>query len=871
MAALIEKLLIRWNQLILKNSIAVLILIPLLAVLSLYYTVNNLGMNTDTTDMLSQDLQWRQLDIEYEQSFDHTTDNLILVVEAATADEAMDAATRLEKFLQDNKSRFKSIHYTPGLAFIRESSLLYMDMDELQKVSDTLARNQAFLGYLLNDQSLPGLFEMLNEAIKARDEGEETDIDPVLEEINQALIAVSAGQHYRLSWQKLLMGETDSKTVYREFITVQPVMDYASLLPAEEIIADIKQWAKQLNITEEYHQSLKLTGSVALSHEEMLAVSEANIKAIIIALVLVAIVMTFGIGSIKLVGSILISLLIGLVLTAGFATITVGELNLISVAFAVLYIGLGVDFAIHYCLRYRELKLEDNISSSSALDHTSSTIGASLLICAITTAIGFYSFMPTDYDGVAELGWISGSGMFISLIITLSFLPALLKHISLEPSNKVLQKENKWSKKFLAIPQTAYRVIICIAIILCCLSIWLSQDVYFDNNTLNLQPTDNEAIKTFKELLEDDDISPLRNVVLANSREQALEMKQALEALPVVDKVIWLESFVPENQDEKLPVIDDMYLLQGGLFAESGRKEHPIEDKLSSLQTVSESIANSQIRTAITEQFKTTLDVFISNLADYDKTQKDVLLNNLEDALLISLKGRLDLLEASLETEGLVLEDLPESFTSRWLKNNKYLLEILPTKNLKDNDSLNEYVASTQSAVPTVIGSPVVSVEAGNAVVKAFIEAFSYAFMSITILLLFLMPGKSDSLYVLIPLLLAALMTAAISVLISMPLNFANIIALPLLFGIGVDSAIHLIHRSYNANKDDVLLANSSARGILISTLTTVLSIGNLAFSPHVGTASMGLLLAIGIIMALICTLILIPALLTTRINCATN
>ena len=146
----------------------------------------------------------------------------------------------------------------------------------------------------------------------------------------------------------------------------------------------------------------------------------------------------------------------------------------------------------------------------------------------------------------------------------------------------------------------------------------------------------------------------------------------------------------------------------------------------------------------------------------------------------------------------------------------------------------------------------------------AFGQAFLYAFIAITLVLYLLLARKKDVFLVLIPLLAAAVITGGASVLAGMPLNFANVIALPLLLGIGVDSGIHIIHR-YRTDLPDgkSILATSSARAVLVSSLTTMGGVGNLALSPHAGTASMGLLLTLGIGVTLVCMLLVLPALLT--------
>ena len=214
-------------------------------------------------------------------------------------------------------------------------------------------------------------------------------------------------------------------TRYREFILTQPKLDYAGFFPATPAIDSIRGAYDELGIAASPGAALRLTGATMLAHEEMLSVMKGTETAILLALCLVTVIMVTGLSSLRLALVTVISLVTGLAYTAAFAILTVGELNLISVAFAVLYIGLGVDFAIHYCLRYRE-HLIDGADRGGALDQTSVNIGGSLFLCAVSTAIGFFAFIPTDYTGVAELGWISGFGMFISFAVTITVIPALL-------------------------------------------------------------------------------------------------------------------------------------------------------------------------------------------------------------------------------------------------------------------------------------------------------------------------------------------------------------------------------------------------------------------------------------------------------------
>ena len=176
---------------------------------------------------------------------------------------------------------------------------------------------------------------------------------------------------------------------------------------------------------------------------------------------------------------------------------------------------------------------------------------------------------------------------------------------------------------------------------------------------------------------------------------------------------------------------------------------------------------------------------------------------------------------------------------------------------------MDRFVAAVRKVAPDAIGFPVIYLEAGDAVVKSFQQALVLAIIAVTILLLVLLRPKSDTLFVLLPLLLAGGLTGAASVVLGVPFNFANVIALPLLLGIGVDSGIHMVHRMRAAPPaSGLILETSTARAVLYSSLTTMCSFGNLAVSPHRGMASMGALLTVGIAFTLLCTLVVLPALM---------
>ena len=861
----------------------VLAVVFALTFLAFRYTADNLKMNTDTEDMLSTELAWRKLDKEYEELFPQYDDNILIVVEAGTPDQALDAAGLLYQRLQQEQALFNRVYYPNGLPVFRESGLLYLDTGELQDLSDNLAGIQPFLAKLIRDPSFRGLFGVLSDAIDALEDGEEIDIAPVLTQINAAVAALDDDEPFRVSWQQLMSGEnrnTDTQgdttpagdnhgeTTYREFIILQPKLDFGGFFPATQAIDRIHGIYEDLDIASSPGADIHLTGNVVLAHEELQSVMKGAETAVFLALCLVTIIMLLGLGSAKLALVTIISLVTGLVFTAAFATVTVGRLNLISVAFAVLYIGLGVDAAIHYCLRYKEY-LTAGENSRTALNNTSTSIGGSLFLCAASTAIGFFAFIPTDYTGVAELGWISGFGMMISFVVTLTVIPALLAlaPLKLGPDKNSPPEDRAGRYRLIDLPTAHAGKILGVTAVLVIASALLLTNLRFDHNPLNLHDQDGAALNTFRRLLADNSLSPWTSVMIAADAAEAARYEALFAGSDLVEQTRSVADFIPGDQEEKLSVIDEMSLLLGDLSggdpAAAGSDPAARAAAVSAFREKLQEtrLAGDPVIPALRENLARLLE-------ESDPSVRADKLARLEHSVLASLPGRLDALTASLNADFISLENLPPDLRQRWVSaDGQRRIEIYPEKDMQDNVALREFVRGIQAISPRVVGSPVLNLEASDAVAKAFRQAFLYAFIVITLMLLILLARKRDALLVLIPLLTAAIITGGISVLAGIPLNFANVIALPLLLGIGVDSGIHIIHRfRTDLPAGTNILATSSARAVIVSCLTTMGGIGNLALTPHAGTASMGMLLTLGIGITLVCMLVVLPALLT-RVN----
>lgn len=831
-----------------------------------HYTAKNIAITTDTEQMLSAELPWRAAYDNYKKEFPHYADNIVVVIEGHTRDIAQDAATELAAALRAEGQVVEAVFYPRDEAFFRHNQLLYLEPAALQNLATELSAAQPFLARLSAQTSSNVLFDLLAEAFEPDNAEQASRLLPAVGQITASLDELSAGDALPMSWQALIAGEPVTNRRNREIIVIQPHLDFSALLPAKPAIELIRSTVANLSLDKQHGISVRLTGPAALSFDELQSVITGSQNAGTAALVMVLLCLLLGLRSLVLVFATLTSLIIGLIFTAGFAIFTVGTLNMISIAFAVLYVGLGVDFAIHICLRYRETLNQQ--AQTAALNQASRHVGSSLILCALTTAIGFYAFIPTAYRGVAELGLIAGTGMFISLLVSLILLPALL-HVL--PPPRIPGRATMLPSAIAEFPKKHARAVLGVAAFVWIIAALSIPGTAFDHDPINLNDQHAESVVTYRDLLTDHDNSPLAIPATAESRELIDKYKTALKARPEVGSVRTIDAFVPAQQTQKLAIVDDLALLLGPDLEPTARPQLNTPATLKAIEALRIRLAEVEAgglndqRELAAAALEQALTRYQRNVVALDEGEQALALAQLEIKLLDSLPGRLKLLNDSLNPEEFGADQLPLSLRQRWIGHSGvFRVEVYPASALERPHEMRRFVNAVVGVVGNgATGAPVINLGASEAVKTAFIQAFSYAFIVISALLWLILRSMKEVAIVLSPLVLAGLITCAVSVAFSLPFNFANIIALPLLLGIGVDSALHILHRFKTAMPNHGnLLQTSTARAVLFSALTTTVSFGNLATSNHAGTASMGVMLTIGVVSTLLCTLLILPALL---------
>ncbi len=855
----------RWVGWSVTHPLAIIVSFAAATALFLAYSSDQMGIDTDTAEMLSERLEWRQNFNEFRSTFPDRYKTILVVVDGRQRLAVVDVANRLRDAIDNDGKHFEAV-YRPGSGeFFDRNGLLYLELEELEQLSDRLMTAQPLLGPLSADFTIGTFVETLERAIR---EGSEKDIEglsPVLDQIALAIDAVNTNRSYDVDWSELLVDDSTADQPHREFLIVKPNLEFSRIQPAGGAIRQIRRLSKEIDAVNRNAVRIRLTGAVSMEHEEMISASRGAGLAGLLALVAVTVVLWLAFRSLAILAAALVTLICGLIATAAFATVAVGSLNLISVAFAVLYIGLGIDFVIHLTLRAQEL-VRKGAPIAAALPEAAGDVGSSLAIAATTTAAAFYSFIPTDFDGISELGLIAGTGMFISLITTLTLLPALLIVIPSKTWSRTTVRT--WTLDRVLRPITSRGLaVITIALAVGITSALLLDRVRFDSNPINLRDAETESVKTYFELQTDTNIGRA-TLKLLLPRPDAAEMKSRLASLPLVEGVASLQSLVPQDQDEKLLVLEDLDMALGpGLDAEIQPRPPDPDRSDRALRSLRAAISQSEYTAGhipSVTRLQRSLNNWLENKAEMDDFARVAALQSATLDELADLLGRFQLL---LLAEPIDMSVLPAEIIAQWVSaDGRELLEIFPREDITDETASRRLVEQVRQIAPNVTGVPVVYLEAGDSIVQAFRIAFVYALIAVIIVLVIFLRNTVDTILVLSPVLLAAAITGATAALFDLPFNFANIITLPLLLGIGVATTIHMVYRMRTAPPDGgSLLVTSTSQAVLFSGLTTLCSFGNMAFSPHAGMASMGTFLTIGLVATLLCTLILLPVLLDRR------
>lgn len=864
----------------------ILFLALLLSVASIVLTKSRMELLTGRDDLMPRNAPFQREYRAYREAFGDQ-EEIVVVAESADAGLTMRFCDALHAELKKDAGSYRELFYPGGLPFFRTNGLLFMPLDDIRNLRRTLTMAAPVLADLATAPSVQTLFTSLTSQINSY----MAKPDPLaLESLTFMLTTLDKGfkgfdgKSSALSMDAFLKGGGEGKPSMLEtagrqqIITVLPVRDETSFAPAEKTIMQVRSKVQALLKKPEYKGvNAGLTGVPVLEYEEMSTSQRDMGIATGLSLALTVILLLIAFRGLLNVIAAMVSLIVAICLSFGFATLAVGHLNILSMVFAVMLIGLGIEYSIQVVLRYQE-ELGRGATHHEAIDTGLSRNLFSIIMAAATVALAFITFVFTDFRGISELGIIAAGGIVICVLTTFTVLPAMLvlmerfrKPADSSPQGNSKQKND--SHPLLKAIFNRPKLITSVTLTASLAALYPLSRASFDYNMMNLQAKGLESVNYAYKLMRSKENSGYFGVAIARDSAEAASLSARLEKLPAVDHVVSLQTLVPADQETKLAELADLRQVMEKvkpLPYEENLRVMELPDVFEKFRTAVDNLSRALAAKKMPEAgtagaFLATLDKFFASLEKEKDRGALGMLREFQGSMFAELPAKLTTLKESLEASPVTEKDIPESLRGRFVgKGGKLLLQIAPKKEIFEREPLKEFVSQIRSVVPNATGEPVNVHDSMDILRDAYLWAFIYAFAGIAVILLITFRSVKYALLGLLPLLAGlALMVGGMGVS-GLRFNVANIIVMPLLLGVGIDSAIYIINRYRREGETPLeVVTGSSGVGVLLNALTILFSFGALMVARHQGVFSIGAVMSLGMVASVAVFLAFLPALLT--------
>ncbi|NNM72472.1 MMPL family transporter [Enterovirga sp. DB1703] len=832
----------------------VVVAATILTLIGLYVSVTRFAITTETDQLLQSDAAWSRDKSEFQAAFPHLSKVILAVVDGETPELAESAAARLTAALAEKPGpNIRKVWRPDGGPYFEKNGLLLLPLEDLKRTLAQIGEQAPVLSALAGDPTLRGLARLIQLGAGQGALGENASL---VDQLNGVVERVLAGQPARLSWRQLMSGgRAPDPHQLRKFVLVEPILDYEALQPGEAATTRIRQAAAELGLAQQNGVRVRLTGQPPLADEEFGTVRDGAPVHLGLTIVAIAVILYLALRSGRLIFAVLATTMAGLIITVGAGLLLVGRFNVISVAVAALFLGLGVDFSIQVAVRYRDERHKLH-ELRTAILATARGMGWSLTLAAMSLLVGFFSFLPTAFTGVSELGLITGVGMIIAFVASLTLLPALIALLPPPPEPETIEipalaRIDHWilaNRKLVIIASTAIVV----------LGLPFLLKLEFDANPMHLRSEKTEAVATFLDLTRTPGMTPNTISVLAPSLETARPLAARLAALPEVARVATVLTFVPDNQDEKLRLVRETAEELADVIGDRPPAPPPTDAELvQALRRAADSLQAPAASSGPQGEVLRRLGQSFARLAEAPPDRRTAA----QEAIAGGLPPLLAGLRTALTPDRVTLAELPQHLRDDWIsRDGRARIEVSPKGDANDNAVLEQFTAAVERVAPNLSGGPVDIVESGKVIARAFMIAAILALIGVFGILTLALRHPRDVALTLGPLVVATIMTLETAQLIGMPLNLANVIALPLMLAVGV--AFHIYYMVAWRDGLADMLASSLTRAIFFSSLTTGIAFGSLWLSNHPGTASMGKLLTISLFFTLLAAFIMVPAFL---------
>lgn len=897
-ASWLERSLVWWVDCVCARPVLVLILGFGLALSSITAFATSVQYHTRRTDLASPDKDYQRRWQAFLDEFGEEDDLVVLVRggDQAARDTAVD---QIAERLHGDSAHFDRVFARVDLTGLRNRALLYLPVEDLQNIRENLERMAPLLSAPLGPIAWRSL-TLCNLLKQARERSGRIDPDSPLNSsdeqyLSQLLATVRAANRsledpsqYVNPWGSLVpagpqqraelldrpqyLGNADGSL---RLLLARPVKDPHSFAPAEESVARMRTMLDGFR-SRFPELEFGLTGLPALETDEMAASQRDSNTAGWVALAGTALLYTMVYRGIRYPLLTVSTLLTGTAWAMGWLALTVGHLNILSAAFAVMIIGLG-DYGVLWVTRYEQQRRRGE-DPATATRSTAQIIGPSLLTAASATSLAFFAMMLADFRAVAELGWIAGCGVMFCAVACLTVLPALIRLsdrrgllaplavIDGDGARRPVFPPEKNDQAWLPAVARRPRLVMACGLAATLVAVSFIGRVDYDHNLLNMQAEGLDSVKWERELIANTAGASWHTCSVGATAEGALALKRRLEQLPEVGRVVEVASLIPQEQERKLPTVSDI----GRRLRHLPSSDAGIEPFTPSAREVQKEA--SLLLGALQPQAKRSRQSLFGELVSALETLRDhpqfmnsavahAHLRLFDRRLVADLIADLYRLRGVATAQPIRLDDLPRALRERYVgATGKFLVEAYAKDDVWEIEPLERFVAKIRSVDPNATGKPFGTLEGLQSMQQGFIRAGLYALAVIVLVLAVDFRSVKLTLIALIPLAIGVTWLLGIMGFLGRDLNPANMIALPLIVGCGVDNGVHVLHDWRNRRRGRYQLAGPTGRGIAVSALTTVLGFGALMISSHRGMSGLGFVLALGVSTCMAAALILLPA-----------
>lgn len=848
-----------------------------------------LKYHTSRNDLISARKEYQQRWQKYLGEFGDD-DDIVVVVQGGNRERMKRAIDTVAGYLDGAPDLFDRLFYKVDLRALRNRGLMLAPYGQIKAIHhDYLADMKRLLDFGPLTWHALGLHPMVQEArqrlsawdadtpLSAGDERFLQQLGPIA---RVAATTLRDPEKYTNPWGGLPGTPTQQQDLLSEphyffsgdgelaFLLVRPVKKAGSFTAALESVTMARKILDEVK-AEFFDLEMGLTGLPVLETDEMVAAESDTRWASYLAIACVSLLFLVVYRSLAYPALTVATLLVGTAWAFGWLTLTVGHLNILSATFAVMLIGMG-DYGVLWVMRYEQAR-QEGMTVREALLHTTTHVAIGNLTAASTLALAFFAAIFADFKAVAELGWIAGCGVLLCAFACFTVLPALLmvfdRRGDIVVSSPILQFPSLIAEKAVWLPWLRRHPILVLAsglIVVALLGLGAFR-VSYDHNLLHLQAENLDSVRWERTLIDHTAGASWHTLSYTKTREEALALAERYKQLPEVSQVVEIASLVPPDQERKLPLITAIHKQlarlprRGAPIRHVGTNLDDLRQDIAKLvNTLDERTDDSQLLADLHAQF-VALEKALATTADGVAAKRLV---RLDDRLAEDLAEGLHRLKDVSTPATIDVDDLPGELRERYVgKSGTWLLRVFAKDDLWDFEPLEHFTHTIRTVDPEATGKPFGTVAGLKAMKHGLERAGVYAFLVIVLVLWldFRTPGRT--LLALLPLLLGVLLSLGILGLIGWPLNPANMIAFPLILGVGVDNGVHVLH-DYLIRRREGKPGVSAAigRGVFVKALTTMIGFGTLMIATERGLVGLGFILTVGVGCSMLSALVLLPA-----------